>query len=346
MSQPENAAALIEYLAERGQLRSASGLRPRLTALAGGVSAETVLVEAGTERLVLKRALGRLLVAGEWHAKPERAMTEAAAISALHAITPAHVPRLRHADSRRNTLVMEAAPADWVNWKTVLMGEAPDPSAGITATAAALGRVLGSWHSRTWRDPAIAARFADEEAFEQLRIGPFYRVVAARHASVAARVADCVAQLETTRDCLVHGDYSPKNVLVGPDGLMVLDFEVAHTGAAVFDVAFMQSHLVLKALHRPGSAAALAAAAAAFLTAYETATDGMTGTDTGNGTGAGGLLGAHVACLLLARVDGLSPAPYLTPATAGVVRELALALLAEPGPAIVGIWQRVTEAAA
>jgi aminoglycoside phosphotransferase (APT) family kinase protein len=344
MSQPDNAAALIEYLAKRGHLRSASGPQATLTALAGGVSAETVLVEAGPDRLVLKRALSRLLVAGEWHAKPERAMTEAAAISALHAITPAHVPRLLDADSRRNTVVMEAAPADWVNWKTVLMGQAPDPSTGITATAGALGHVLGTWHSRTWRDPAIAARFADEEAFEQLRLSPFYRVVAARHPAVAARIADCVAQLETTRDCLVHGDYSPKNVLVGPDGLMVLDFEVAHTGAAVFDVAFMQSHLVLKALHRAGSAAAIAVAAAAFLTAYETAAGDITGAR--DGTGAGDLLGAHVACLLLARVDGLSPAPYLTPATAGVVRELALALLAEPGPGITDIWQRVKEAAA
>src|ERR1700722_12470796 len=317
-----------------------------LTALTGGVSAETVLVEAGQERLVLKRALGKLLVAGEWHAKPERAMTEAAAISALHAITPAHVPRLLDADSAQNALVMEAAPADWVNWKTILMGQAPDPSAGIIATAGALGRVLGTWHSRTWRDPAIAGRFADAEAFEQLRINPFYRVIAAAHPAVAGRVADCVAQLETTRDCLVHGDYSPKNVLVGPDGLMVLDFEVAHTGAAVFDVAFMQSHLVLKALHRPRSAVAIAAAAAAFRSAYETAAARMTGTGKGNGPAAGDLLGTHVACLLLARVDGLSPASYLTPATAGVVRELALALLAGPGPDITDIWQRDKEAAA
>ncbi len=348
MSRPDNAAALIEYLAGRGHLRSACGPQAMVTVLTGGVSAETVLVEAGPERLVLKRALGRLLVAGDWQAKPERAMTEAAAMQTLHAITPVNVPRLLGADSQLNVVVMEAAPAGWVNWKTVLMGQVPDPSGGITATAGGLGRVLGTWHRRTWRDPATAARFADAEAFEQLRIAPFYRVVAARHPAVAARVADCVAHLETTRDCLVHGDYSPKNVLVGPDGLMVLDFEVAHTGAAVFDVAFMQSHLVLKALHSPASAAAIAAAAAAFLTAYETAAGGLTGAGavTGAGAGAGDLLGAHVACLLLARVDGLSPATYLTTATAGVVRELALALLAGPGPAIADIWQRVKEAAA
>ena len=80
------------YLRERGFLRKTAGPGVRLTALTGGVSAETVLVEAGPERLVLKRALDRLLVAGDWQAKPERAMTEAAAMRTLHAITPAHVP--------------------------------------------------------------------------------------------------------------------------------------------------------------------------------------------------------------------------------------------------------------
>jgi tRNA A-37 threonylcarbamoyl transferase component Bud32 len=337
-------ARVARYLRERGLLQAASGPGIRLTVLAGGVSAETVLVEAGPERLVLKRALGRLLVAGDWQAKPERAMTEAAAMQALHAITPAHVPRLLDADSQLNIVVMEAAPAGWVNWKAVLLGECPDPGPGAIGTAASLGGVLGTWHHRTWRDPAVAARFDDAEAFEQLRIAPFYREVATRHPAVAGRVTDCARHLETARECLVHGDYSPKNVLVGRDGLMVVDFEVAHTGAAVFDVAFMLCHLVLKAVHRPSGAGETAEAAAAFLAAYRTAAGPAA--DAGSGPGDDGLLGAQVACLLLARVDGLSPATYLSPATAGVIRELALAQLAGPGPALAGIWRDVRKAAA
>lgn len=344
---PDTDARAVEYLRERGHLQAAAGREARLTVLAGGVSAETVLVEAGPERLVMKRALGKLLVAGDWHAKPERAMTEAAAMRTLHAITPAHVPLLRDADSRLNVVVMEAAPASWVNWKTVLMGECQDPGAGSTATATTLGRVLGTWHRRTWHDPAIAAGFDDAEAFEQLRIAPFYREVAARHPEVAGRVADCVRQLRATRECLVHGDYSPKNVLVGRDGLIVLDFEVAHTGAAVFDVAFMLSHLVLKAVHRPSQAGAMDEAAAAFLAAYGTAAGAGA---VGGGVGASGdgdrLLGAHLACLLLARVDGLSPAPYLAPATADLIRGLAVAQLTGPGPTVAEIWQHVREAVA
>lgn len=165
---------------------------------------------------------------------------EAAAIKLAHHVTPNRAPPLVDADER-NIIVMNAAPADWVNWRSVLMGDEPDPSAGITDTAGELGAVLGRWHHQTWHDTGVADQFDDCEAFEQLRVSPFHRAVADAHPSVAGRVGQCAEELLTRRDCFVHGDYSPKNVLVGSEGLIVLDFEVAHFGAAVFDVAFMQS---------------------------------------------------------------------------------------------------------
>jgi hypothetical protein len=106
---------IVDYLLARGQLPE-----PRVTPLTGGVSGETVLVESVSSRLVVKRALGRLLVAAEWTAKPQRAMTEARALELLHGLTPAHTPELRHADPDRNTIVMTAAPAGWQSWKDVL----------------------------------------------------------------------------------------------------------------------------------------------------------------------------------------------------------------------------------
>ncbi|WP_406423664.1 aminoglycoside phosphotransferase family protein [Streptomyces sp. NBC_00873] len=325
---------LTDYLHARGLLTP-----PKVTALTGGVSGETLLVETLPERLVVKRALGRLLVAGAWDAKPERAMTEAAAIELLHGLTPDRTPELRGADPERNTIVMTAAPADWLPWKTVLMGKAPDPTAGTAPTAAALGTVLGIWHDRTWHDPAVASRFDDYEALDQLRITPFHTAVAAAHPAVATVVEELADELRSRRDCLVHGDFSPKNVLVGPDGLMVLDFEVAHMGAAVFDVAFLQCHLVLKALHVADRAAEFAEAAAGFLDAYRAV---------GAATGRGPVerLGWHTACLLLARVDGVSPAGYLHPPTAGLVRRIALDFLAADDPSVEQLWHTTMEAAA
>lgn len=326
MSETAPAGSLVEYLRSRGQLAE-----PEVTVLTGGVSGETFLVETAPSRIVVKRALSRLRVAGEWTAKRERAMTEARAIELLHSLTPGHTPELRDVDPLHHSFVMTAAPAGWPVWKSVLLGDVPGPDA--TETAGALGALLGTWHARTWHDRHVAGRFDDYEAFEQLRIGPFHRTVAAAHPAVGARVDACARELLTRRDCLVHGDFSPKNVLAGSNGLMVLDFEVAHFGAAVFDLAFLQCHLVLKALHMPARAAELAGAARRFTESHERACPHPVRR-----------IGWHTACQLLARVDGLSPAGYLSLATSEAVRRLALGLLAADDPPAAEVWDRVAEA--
>ena len=314
----------VDHLRRRGVLTGGG----TATLLTGGVSGVVVLVSAGDRRLVVKQALDRLSVATEWLAKPERVLTEAAALALLHDITPAHTPELVDVDPSALVLTMTAAPAGWQPWKSVLLDEPPS-GARFAAVALALGRILAAWHQQTWGDPAVADRFADYEAFEQLRVAPFHRVVRARHPALATAIDACVADLTTARECLVHGDFSPKNVLVGPDSpLWVLDFEVAHVGAAVFDLAFLQCHLLLKAVHRPDAAPALRAAATAFLTGY--------------GPIPSTRLGWHTACLLLARVDGTSPADYLTPTARDRVRALASAALAAPSsPSIDDLWEAV-----
>lgn len=323
---------VLDYLHSRGVLND-DAADVWLTELTGGVSGEAILVEVGLQRVVVKRALGKLLVRDEWLAKPERAVTEAAAIEVLHGITPEQTPELLDVDPERFTLVMSAAPGTWVPWKTRLLGNHLDAPSEIE-TARELGQVLGTWHRRTRSDAEVAARFDDYEAFEQLRIGPFHRVVAGRHPDVAAAIAVCIEDLETRRDCLVHGDYSPKNVLVGEaaspvgSGLMVLDFEVAHYGAAVFDTAYMQCHLLLKAAHRPHNALLFRRLAEEFL-------DGYTGLAVQD---PGPHLGWHTACLLLARVDGTSPSGYLDESGEALVRRLALHALRADQPRIDHIW--------
>ena len=108
-----------------------------------------------------------------------------------------------------------------------------------------------------------------------------------------------------TRTCFVHGDYSPKNILVGGDEPWVIDFEVVHLGDPVFDLAFMLNHLLLKSLHRPELADALKQCARAFFAGYEAEAPTELIPD-------GRYLRGHVGCLMLARVDGKSPAEYLT----------------------------------
>lgn len=300
------------YLLERGVISHP----PRaVRQLGGGVSNVVLLVEAGTRRMVVKQALPRLRVAQNWPAKRERARTEAAALQIVAGLTPGAVPGVIDADAKRCVLTIEAAPVRWQPWKSALL--AGRANAGV---AGRLGALLGTWH-RTTAGLAIPH---DAEAFEQLRLDPYYRTAARHHPRLAPVILAAAEELANRQECLVHGDYSPKNVLVSRHGrrLWVIDFEVAHRGHPVFDVAFLLSHLVLKAIHRPAAAPAFHAAAERFLANYAAA--GSTG------AGQGSALSVHLGCLLLARVDGKSPVEYLDEVGADTTRALATTLLRAP----------------
>jgi 5-methylthioribose kinase len=315
------------------------GANCQVTAMVGGVSGSVLLVESDRIRLVVKQALDQLLVDDTWFAKVERALTEAAALSVLHALSGRYVPELIDSDEVQCALVMTAAPANWQPWKSDLLTEDID-QAGACATGRTLGSVLGTWHRATTGDDAMAERFDDYEAFEQLRVHPFHRTILTRHPPLASAIEACIADLTQRRECLVHGDFSPKNILVDPrdrERLWVLDFEVAHFGAAVFDLAFLHCHLLLKAVHRPRYASVLRQTAAAFQNVY-TAEVGIAAAERATRR-----LGWHTASLLLARVDGTSPAGYLSDPDRNRVRDLATTVLNTPDRPIIDIWALFAE---
>ena len=69
-----------------------------------------------------------------------------------------------------------------------------------------------------------------------------------------ADLADGAARSPADRDhgaALVHGDVSPKNILIGPNGPVFLDAECAWFGDPAFDLAFCLNHLLLKCLWSP-----------------------------------------------------------------------------------------------
>jgi Ser/Thr protein kinase RdoA (MazF antagonist) len=309
-----------QHLRARGILASDVGIAEAVE-LEGGVSGSVYRMRATDGReWVVKQALDRLKVAQDWHADPARAQNEAHAIRVFHGITPDEVPALVDIDPETNILVMDAAPESWLPWNRVLLDDAGGPDFDSAAVASTLGRILGAWHRTTALDPSIVASFAAGPEFRELRIAPFHEAVRTLHPSCATVIDRCIAELETERTAVIHGDFSPKNVLVDPDGsqLWVLDFEVAHAGPPVFDVAFFTSHLLMKAVHRPALSTQFFDLRSRFLAAY--GSQPLTS------------LGAQTACLLLARVDGKSPTPYLTAADRGTIRDWAVEVLSSWDP--------------
>ena len=301
-------------LTQRGEVSGRAGAH----LLPGGVSNTVVLVEDGPRRIVLKQALARLRVRDEWLADRSRVVREWEVMRALAPVLPAgRVPSLLFLDSRRFLYAMEAAPAGTADWKTRLL-------AGETnmATARQAGATLGLMARGTWRRPEFRERFSDAKAFDQLRTDPYYRTVAARHPRLRSSLADWIDVSSRRREAMVHGDWSPKNLLVGPEGILCIDFECAHYGDPSYDAGFMLNHLILKAFNRPELAdryLRLARVAFTWTLAMLPA------------TALGWFEAAsvrHLAFLMLARIDGKSPVEYLTDETdREAVRQLAFGLI-------------------
>ena len=289
---------VLAYLSSRGlALAAGSDVRP----LGGGVSNVVLAIGEGPGAIVVKQALPRLRGADEWWAPRERALAEADALDLVNRITPGKVPQVLGRDPDRCALVIERAPSEWGDWKSLLLAGTIDPNVG-----ARLGSILSSWHNATVQVSSLSPRFSDREPFEALRIDPYYRTVAQRLPQTSKWVLHYVDEMRARRLCIVHGDFSPKNVLVGPElQLWVIDFEVAHLGDPAFAVAFLLSHLMLKSLHRPELAAEYDRCALEFASTYQAGACAEVAPSWEYVLG-------HVGCLLLARVEGKSPAEYLT----------------------------------
>jgi aminoglycoside phosphotransferase (APT) family kinase protein len=308
-------------------LRHLGLLRPaetaRWTRLTGGVSSDIWRVGLADRTVCVKRARPVLAVAAEWHAPVERNESEVGWLELAQKICPGAAPRVVGLLPELHLFVMEYLdPAQHPVWKQELAAGRVDAT-----FAAQVGAVLGKLHAGTASDAAIAERFATDALFHALRIEPYLDATALAHAELAPQIEALAARTAGTRLALVHGDVSPKNLLVGPNGPVFLDAECAWYGDPAFDVAFCLTHLLLKCLWVPTQRDALLRSFDALTAAY---TERVSWEPVDQ-------LESRVAtllpALLLARIDGKSPVEYLTDETEREsVRMVARHLLVHPEP--------------
>jgi aminoglycoside phosphotransferase (APT) family kinase protein len=292
-----------------------------ITPLTGGVSSDINLIEADGRRFCVKRALARLKVAALWEAPVERNAAEAAYLRAVARWLPRAVPRVLAEDSEAGLFAMDyLAPERFPLWKTQLLEGRVDQK-----FAAAVGRALVLIHSKSAAEPKIREAFANDATFEAIRIAPYLRATGRAHPALAARLDALAATTLSTKRALVHGDVSPKNILIGPDGPVFLDAECAWFGDPAFDIAFCLNHLLLKGARLGVDKAPYLGAFATLAGAY------LEGVDWEAANGLEARAAHLLPALFLARVNGKSPVEYLTRySEREAVRRCALPLIAEP----------------
>jgi 5-methylthioribose kinase len=309
------------------------------------------------ERFVLKQARGQLRVKEEWLCPIERIWREVETLQICSELLGQSqnadcglqrqryqpcVPEVLWEDRENYCFAMTAAPPDHATWKELLL-------AGDLASAGEIARVCGellaTLHGASWGNGEIAAKLDDRTFFDLLRIDPYYRHIAKVHPDLAPQIQQLIESVWSHRLCLVHGDFSPKNLLVWhssrlaprdegitrsvmPTHVMLIDCEVGHYGDPAFDLGFFLTHLVLKSLWAESSREFYLELPSLFWNGYRgelrkrvSASDlqGLECRTIGN-----------LAGCMLARVDGKSPVDYLTAAQRATVRQLSRRWLAAP----------------
>lgn len=332
MTGPEPAPPpeLAAFLRQHGLAGAAEPMR--CTALAGGVSSDIWRIDLPGRSVCVKRALPKLRVGADWFAPVSRNRYEWEWLQLAAAIVPAAVPRPLAHDAALGLFAMEFLPPDrYPLWKRQLLDGQVD-----AGTAAQVGRLLAAIQNATAGRPDVARTFDCETNFHALRLEPYLLATAVRHPELAPLLQALAQRTGAARIALVHGDVSPKNILVGPQGPVLLDAECAWYGDPAFDIAFCLNHLLLKAVLLPRAASALMDAFDALAAGYFEAVAFEPRASLERRTA------ALLPGLALARIDGKSPVEYLLdrPVEQALVRRQARALLLQPAATTAAISAR------
>jgi len=319
-------ALLEQLLVSLGLVRP--GEVQAVTPLTGGVSSTILRVQLPDRAVCVKQALPKLKVAKDWHAPTSRVFAEMDWLKAAHAIVPDQVPQVIAEDRTHGVFVMEFLDG-LTTWKDLLLQGEVDVGVG-QAVARALVRV----HAATAGDAAVAQRFDHDATFYALRLEPYLVETARVHADLAERLLALVHRTQATHLALVHGDVSPKNIMLSARGPILLDAECAWYGDPAFDLAFLLNHALLKGAHRPQDVQRFDALYGAIAGAY------LAGVDWEPRERFEQRCAELLPALLLARIDGKSPVEYLADPARVRVRQGARALLAEAPATLAALMQR------
>jgi aminoglycoside phosphotransferase (APT) family kinase protein len=316
--------ALLDFLKEQDL-----GEPSAMAALPGGVSSDIWRVDLPSGRVCVKRALARLRVAKLWEAPIERNRYERLWLQAAAAAAPGAAPKVLAWDDRRGVFAMEYL--DFPVWKPLLASGVAD--AGF---AARVGAALAAIHGATAGRDEVRRQFATDAIFHAIRLEPYLVATARAHPDLRNELLQLAERTGATKRCLVHGDVSPKNILVTPRGPVFLDAECAWYGDPAFDLAFCLNHLLLKCVWVPRSRDG-------FLQCFDSlAGSYLSQVRWEDAQGLESRAATLLPGLLLGRIDGKSPVEYLDEAQRARVRTLARQMLFHPASTLQNLrdaWQ-------
>ena len=275
--------------------------------LPGGVSCRVWKIGRNNDQWVIKQALEKLDVAADWFSDVERIHREHQVMQQIDLVVPnSKIPKVLHVDYKNHVYMMTFVRDASETWKSQMMRGIFNPESAKNAA-----KLLSQIHELSPKiDEKHQLEFKNQTYFVQLRIEAFHRFLIQKYPELQSDITKLIDELTLEKTCLVHGDFSPKNMLVQDNGeIILLDFEVAHWGNPVFDVAYCLGHLMLKGWHLNKHEEILDLISS-FLDNYEFKIKNLI---------------PHLGLMLLARMDGKSPVNYIqNPELKNQIRSIAI----------------------
>ena len=288
--------------------------------LTGGVASDVVLVQTNQQKYCVKFALPKMRVEADWFAPIYRNLSEYEWLKLAEKIIPDNTPKMFGFSKKMGGFAMEYVGGDdCFVWKEKLFKFPPDIS-----IAEKVGKTFGKVQSHTGREDFDSSAFQKKDVFFHMRIEPYILYTGSNHPDLKPIFDEMARNLSDTNHTVVHGDVSPKNILVKSGEPILIDAECATMGDPAFDVAFCLNHFFLKAVFSPNFKGELEQAAKSF---FENYFEFVHWEDKQE-------FNQRVAKLLpmlgLARVDGKSPVEYLNPDQQQAVRHMVIPLIKAP----------------
>lgn len=212
----------------------------------------------------------------EFEARSLRALEPDGALAAV-ATQRIRPPRLLDMHTAPHVLLMEDVGTHPTLGRWLRESGAPERARAIGQQ---LGRFIGRLHAATAGDDELAERF-DNRLMQETRLAVQYEAVGAMLADAGIADAEALGERAAALGerllkpgiCLTMGDLWPPSVLVAPDRLRIIDWELAHYGRPMQDVAHVAAHAWMQAHRAPHETARAAAQqlSRSFLAVYRSA---------------------------------------------------------------------------
>ena len=290
-----------------------------ITPLKGGVSCEIYRVDTKYKSYCVKKALKKLKVKKNWYADPIRSYYEFLWLKKAKKILPNSIPEVLHFNKKHNFLIIEYLDMKkFTNLKDdLLKGNVNIPV--ISTLSKKLCFIHASLKS-TYNKKIFQPHNFN---FINLRVDPYIIELIKEYPQLKNNIYEVASFLKNNHHTVIHGDFTPKNILVSKTEQIILDAEVANYGDPVFDIISLINHLIIKLIYvKKNKKLFINALKKSFNDYFSNVTWEDKQIIVKRSL-------SLIPLMILARIDGKSPAEYLTQKkNKNTLRKIALELIA------------------